>query len=74
MTIRNRNHEKPTIDLNSSDGNVFALIGYARTYGKILGFDKEKIKEVQSKMMSGNYEDAINVFDSEFGDFVDLIK
>ena len=59
------------IDLTGPDGNAFVMIGYAKNLAKQLGLDGKKI---QTEMMSGDYENLIQVFDREFGDFVDLQK
>ncbi len=74
MAIKSHTNQKPTIDLNGPDGNVFALIGHARSLGKQLGFSAEKAKGLREEMMSGGYQNAIEAFDREFGDYVDLIK
>ena len=57
------------IDLTGPDGNAFALMGYAKRFAKQLGLDGNKII---SDMMSGNYENLLQVFDDNFGDFVFL--
>jgi len=74
MAIKNRGNEKPTIDLNSSQGNAFSLIGYVRTLGKQIGLSQERIGEIRKEMMDGDYDNLIKIFDREFGDYVDLIK
>lgn len=60
------------IDLTGPDGNAFALMGYARSFGKQLGWDKVKIQELMNEMMDGNYEQLLETFDREFGEFVIL--
>ena len=57
------------IDLTGPDGNAFALMAYARRFGKQLGLDWKSIIE---EMKSGDYENLIKVFDKHFGDFVIL--
>jgi len=57
------------IDLTGPDGNAFALIGYAKKLAKQLDLDSTKITQ---EMMSGDYENLLEVFDSAFGDFVIL--
>jgi hypothetical protein len=57
------------IDLTGPDGNAFALMGYAMRFAKQLGKDG---KAITNEMMSGNYENLIEVFEREFGDFVIL--
>lgn len=74
MAIKSRTNQKPTIDLHGPDGNVFALMGHARKLGKQLGFSGEKAKALREEMMSDSYQNAIEAFDREFGDYVDLIK
>ena len=57
------------IDLTGPDGNAFALMGYAKRFAKQLSLDSNKIIK---DMMSGDYENLIQVFDDNFGDFVIL--
>ena len=59
------------IDLTGSQGNVFYLLGVAKTLCKGLGVS---FSEVKQKMCSSDYENAINIFDSYFGDFVILYR
>ena len=60
------------IDLTGPDGNAFALMAYAQRLAKQLGIDNHTIKVIQNKMMSGDYENLLQVFDKYFGDFVIL--
>jgi len=57
------------IDLTGPDGNAFALMAYAKRFAKQLDLDYRKI---QDEMMSGDYENLVQVFDDNFGDFVIL--
>jgi hypothetical protein len=57
------------IDLTGPDGNAFALMAYAGGFALQLGLDKEKII---NEMMSGDYENLLQVFDGYFGSFVIL--
>jgi hypothetical protein len=57
------------IDLTGSEGNAFVLLGKATTLAKQLGKDH---KDITSRMMSGDYENLLNIFDEEFGEFVTL--
>lgn len=68
MAIK-ENNPRRTIDLSGPDGNVFVLIGLARRLGKQLELD---VNAIQAEMMSANYENALFVFDREFGDYIDL--
>jgi len=74
MTIVDTSHKKQFIDLRGQNGNCFVILGAASKLGKQLGFSKEKLKEIQSKMMSSNYENLIKVFDEHFGEYVDLLR
>ena len=67
--IREKTDSMPVIDLTGAEGNVFNLIGRARSYARQLGLD---FKQIQSEMMSSDYENDIAVFDKYFGDYVIL--
>tara|TARA_Y100000296_G_scaffold23521_1_gene27841 strand:- start:337 stop:555 length:219 start_codon:yes stop_codon:yes gene_type:complete len=69
--IRNKIENKGpiVIDLTGPDGNAFALLGYATKFAKQLNFDEDKII---NKMMEGDYENLLKVFDRYFGDYVIL--
>ena len=68
--IRKKQQPKEIIiDLTGPDGNAFALMGYAKRFAKQLNLDSNKII---SDMTSGDYENLIQVFDDNFGDFVIL--
>ncbi len=67
--IRDKIDSTPVIDLTGPDGNVFSLVGRARSYARQLGLDYRKI---QSEMLSGDYENAVAVFDKYFGEYVIL--
>jgi len=57
------------IDLNGPYGNAFVLIGHAMRFAKQLGKDG---KAITNEMMSSDYDNLIEVFEREFGDFVIL--
>jgi hypothetical protein len=59
------------IDLTGPDGNAFALMGYAKSLARQLNLD---FKPIQAEMMSGDYENLINVFEKNFGEFVTLYR
>tara|TARA_B110000503_G_C6980086_1_gene342839 strand:+ start:598 stop:813 length:216 start_codon:yes stop_codon:yes gene_type:complete len=68
--------DKPTtegiiIDLTGPQGNAFFLIGTAKRFCKQLGYDE---KPVIDDMMSGDYENLIEVFEKHFGDFVTMYR
>ena len=65
---------KSTIEIDltiNPDGNAFYLIGTARKLAKQLGLNSE---EIQTEMMSGDYENLLKVFDKHFGHFVTLYR
>ncbi len=57
------------IDLTGPDGNAFALMAYASRFAKQLDLDENVIRK---EMMSGDYENLLQVFDNYFGSFVIL--
>ncbi len=59
------------IDLTGPDGNVFYLIGQGGRFCKQLGLNSEVFS---ARMMSGDYENAVNVFEEYFGSFVTLYR
>ena len=59
------------IDLTGPDGNVFYLIGQGGRFCKQLGLNSEVFT---NRMMSGDYENAVNVFEEYFGEFVTLYR
>lgn len=69
--IREKQHrtEPIVIDLSGPEGNAFVLLGKAKSFAKQLGKDGNSIV---NEMRSGDYENLIEVFDREFGDFVIL--
>ena len=56
--------ESIVIDLTGPDGNAFALMGYAKRFGKQMGLNTDDIIE---EMMMGDYENLVQVFDKHFG-------
>jgi hypothetical protein len=60
---------KMAIDLRGPKGNAFFLLGIAKDLSRKFGLDFE---DIQARMKSGDYENLINVFDTEFGEYVDL--
>ena len=66
--FRNKNStDKPVINLDGPDGNVFALMGYAKNWARDLGLDANQII---AEMMESDYPNALGVIEKHFGDFV----
>ncbi len=62
---------KIEIDLSGPEGNAFVLIGYAAKWAEQMGLDADKI---QLEMMSGDYDNLLNVLEKYFGDHIILYK
>lgn len=75
MAILNkRRGGKQQIDISGPAGNAFALIGNAQSIAKSFAMPKEDIQKITEEMMSGDYENLLEVFDREFGEVVDLVR
>ena len=77
MAIKGKVNRKREIDLTGPDGNAYFILGTAQSLCRQLKeVDSERYdnKRIQSEMMSGDYENLIQVFDSYFGDYVDLAR
>ena len=62
------------IDLTGPEGNAFVLLGYAKRYAKQLGKNGVEAEAIVHEMMQGDYENLLDVFDREFGDYVTLYR
>lgn len=60
------------IDLTGPSGNAFALMGIAKNLGRQLDLTLEETDKLIQDMMSGDYENLLQVFDNAFGAFVIL--
>lgn len=69
MIKKKKSSRYETIDLDGPNGNVFYLLGTAKKYGRLIGGDYDKIIE---EMTSGDYYNAVRVFNKYFGSFVVL--
>ena len=59
------------IDLTGPDGNAFALMARAKRFATQLGW-KDRGEALINEMMSGDYENLLQVFDNAFGEYVIL--
>ncbi len=67
---------KIEIDLTGEQGNAFAVMGIASGIAKSLnraGISKD-FNKIQTEMMSGDYENLIEVMEREFGDFIIMYR
>ena len=55
------NNEKPFVQLSGQDGNAFAIIGACRKAARGAGWDKDRISDVVTDMMSGDYNNLLRV-------------
>lgn len=67
--VRPRPKPRTTINLDGPNGNAFALLLIARDCARMLGLDAD---EVTNQMQAGDYINLVRVFDSYFGDYIDL--
>ena len=58
-----------TIDLAGPEGNAYALMGYAKEWGKQLGKNTD---DIINRMKSDDYENLVNVFVEEFQDICEV--
>ncbi len=74
MTIKSKEElhtGKIKIDLTGPEGNAFVLLAYAKQFAKQLGKD---FNDIGARMKSSNYQHLVEVFDTEFGEYVDLYR
>ena len=70
MIRKKQKHTGPiVIDLTGPDGNAFVLLAHAKSLSKQLNMQYGPIAD---DMMSGDYENLLEVFDKHFGEFVIL--
>ena len=62
------------INLNGPDGNAFALMRKAKYLGVKLDLSKDEIDSIVKEMMSGDYDNLVEVFKRNFGQLVKLVK
>lgn len=53
---------KPIVQLSGADGNVFSIIARCTTAARRHGWDKARVDELRSKMMSaGSYDEVLQI-------------
>ena len=73
-SIKDKERGPIEIDLTGPEGNAFVLLGYAKRYAKQLGMNGVEAEAIVHEMQSGDYENLLDVFDREFGDYVTLYR
>lgn len=75
MIVPKKEHRNPfVIDLTGPEGNAFSLMGNALKLYKLLGHTDTEKQALFVELTSGDYENLVNVFDREFGDFITLLR
>ena len=69
MIRKKQDSQEIVIDLTGPQGNAFFLLGTAKSLAKELGLDADEILE---DMKASDYENLVQVFDKNFGNFVIL--
>ena len=70
--IRESKNSVPVINLDGPDGNAFALMAYAKLYARDVGYASDEIEYMVAKMLSGDYNNLVKVFDEYFDGYVVL--
>jgi len=78
MILKKQESGMIEIDLTGPNGNVFYLLGVAKKLTRTLndrrGNEYLVWTDIQSDMMSSDYDNAIEVFEEHFGHIVILYK
>ena len=61
------------IDLQGPQGTAFALMGYADDFLRQMG-RRDEFNAMRTDMMSGDYNNLLDIFEKNFGDYVTLIN
>jgi len=74
MILKKEKTKGIEIDLTGPQGNAYYLIGTAKRFGKQLDMSKSYIDDMVKRMMCGDYENLVKVFEEEFGSVVTLYR
>jgi len=72
IIVSDKRPNKIELDLDSSEGNVFMVMGTAAKLARQIGYAPEEIKSLTEKWKSGSYGQILVSIDQLFGDFIDL--
>lgn len=70
--IRQKSAGPLVVDLTGADGNAFVLLALAKRLARQFQYSTERTSELLNRMMTGNYENLVQVLDDEFGDILIL--
>jgi len=71
MILKKKETNGIEIDLTGPQGNAYFLLGTATSLAKQLGLNG---KEIVEEMKSSDYENLLQVFDTNFGNIVTLYR
>ncbi len=76
MIINKEDHvvDRITVDLAGPEGNAFSLIGLAKSFCKVNGFDKDVTNDIIKQMKSSDYDNLVRVLDIYFGSRILFLK
>ena len=60
------------VDLSGPQGNAFYLIGLGKKIGIQLERDRMHVNGVVNEMTAGDYDHLLEVFEREYGEFVEF--
>ena len=61
------------IDISGPDGNVFAIMGAYKNYARQLKHSRQHQEKIIEEMMSGDYDNVLDIFERELGTVITLI-
>jgi hypothetical protein len=72
MAFKKGRPGKIVVDLTGPDGNAFALMGIMKNILLNCCYTREEINNIQEEMVAGNYEQLVEIFEREVGEYVDI--
>lgn len=65
---------KQQIDLDGPRGNAYFLLATAQNFMQQLGRDQDYVADILGDMKAGNYANLLEVFEAEFGEYIELVN
>lgn len=72
IKFKNPDFDMLKIDLDGSQGNAFALMGFATEIGRQLGWNAHDCAKVNKEMTSGDYTHLVSTFVNYFDQYVEI--